>query len=166
MDKQSVRWLSNVPYVGKNADQELANTIAATPYFITLSAKEKQRLDYEMNIIKETATAKVFLFGRELLNNGSLGTTLQNEYKLLYNEQFILLCSRFLGLDYETAELYQRRIKNKEHENLLEMENLINKRYPGEGEKLFQYLKQAGCRMVSKSHLVARLYSDIEWLNE
>ena len=337
MDKQSVRWLNNVPYVGKNADQELANTIAATPYFTTLSAKEKQRLDYEMNIIKETGTAKVFLFGRELLNNGSLGTTLQNEgcsfvnyllglskvnpvlydlpfvkflnkqstrppkyciyalnggkakilnhlyekfgkslffkskthgaiylvsskpvenkmiqkcvsntgsrgsyeenisfmtykelvnsgfyefgiidsisdirssdtavfteeeilqkgkelmwgkkilvpefteieevaeflkdteYKLLYNEQFILLCNRLLGLDYETAELYQRRIKNKEHENLLEMENLINKRDPGEGEKLFQYLKQAGCRMVSKSHLVARLYSDIEWLNE
>ena len=79
MDKQSVRWLNNVPYVGKNADQELANTIAATPYFTTLSAKEKQRLDYEMNIIKETGTAKVFLFGRELLNNGSLGTTLQNE---------------------------------------------------------------------------------------
>ncbi len=88
------------------------------------------------------------------------------EYKLLYNEQFILLCNRLLDLDYETAELYQRRIKNKEHENLLEMENLINKRYPGEGEKLFQYLKQAGCRMVSKSHLVARLYSDIEWLDE
>ena len=48
MDKKSVSWLNNVPYVGKNADQELANTIAATPHFITLSAKEKQRLDYEM----------------------------------------------------------------------------------------------------------------------
>lgn len=46
-------WLNNVPYLGKDADKELASLIASSPKYLTLSTDEKQRLVYEMEWLEE-----------------------------------------------------------------------------------------------------------------
>ena len=53
MCNKSCVWLNNVPYLGKDADKELAGLIASSPKFLTLSTDEKQRLVYEMEWIEE-----------------------------------------------------------------------------------------------------------------
>ena len=61
------------------------------------------------------------------------------EYKLVYQEQFLLLCNRILGIDYETTEFYRQGYLRKKREALIGFENLIHRKYPEKGEKLLQY---------------------------
>lgn len=79
MQEKNFDWLNYVPYRGKDADKELENIIVASSTSKSLSVKEKQRLDYEMEIIKKFGAAKVFLFGCELVGNDCCGTTLLAE---------------------------------------------------------------------------------------
>lgn len=79
MQGKNLDWLNYVPYRGKDADKELEDIIVASSTFKALSVTEKQRLDYEMEMIKKVGAAKVFLFGYELVGNDCCGTTLLAE---------------------------------------------------------------------------------------
>lgn len=99
MCNENCIWLNNVPYLGKDADKELARLIAASPNFLTLSTDEKQRLVYEMD-------------------------------------------------------------------KLIGLERLINQKHPKIGEEFFYLLSRVMHQVPLKSYVIARLYNEIEWLEE
>lgn len=113
MCNENCIWLNNVPYLGKDADKELTRLIASSPKFLTLSTDEKQRLDYEMDTIKKFGTAKVFLFGRELVNSVDFGTTLGAEGCSLVN--YLLGISKVNPVLYNLPfERFYNHLKGKE----------------------------------------------------
>ena len=332
MCNENCIWLNNVPNLGKDADKELARLLAASPKFLTLSTDEKQRLDYEMDTIKKFGAAKVFLFGRELINSVDFGTTLGAEgcslvnyllgiskvnpviYNLpferfynhskgkeavyniyatkgskekalkylvekfgeelffqdkthgavyfvasnpmarntmeecvdstenqtvkksflefnkliesgfyrfgiidsisnityrattvftdeeilkktlemylikgepipefstvdeavyylknaedvfIYQEQFLSLCNRLLGVNYETADYFLSGYLHKQDDKLIGLERLINQKHPKIGEEFFYLLSRVMHQVPLKSYVIARLYNEIEWL--
>lgn len=60
--------LNNVPYNGEDANKELTECLEILADFHQISKMERERLDYELEKIKQWGIAKVFLFGKELCN--------------------------------------------------------------------------------------------------
>lgn len=134
MCNENCIWLNNVPYLGKDADKELARLIAASPNFLTLSTDEKQRLGYEMDTIKKSGAAKVFLFGRELINSVDFGTTLGAEGCSLVN--YLLGISKVNPVLYNLPfERFYNHSKRKEA-----VYNIYATK--GSKEKLLKYLNE------------------------
>lgn len=72
MNSKLKDYLANVPYIGENHYNELSQIIDKKMESTTLTCPEKERLQYELNIIKETGTAKLFLFVFNALKNFSV----------------------------------------------------------------------------------------------
>ena len=67
------RFLAKVPCVGENHYNELSQIIDKKMESTTLTCSEKERLQYELKVIKETGSAKLFLFVFNALKNFSVG---------------------------------------------------------------------------------------------
>ena len=58
--------LKNVPYYGVDANKELEKCLGFLADVHQISTKERERLNYELEKVKEWGIAKVFLFAKEL----------------------------------------------------------------------------------------------------
>ena len=78
MDERILEQVSNVPYYSEDANLELETKLKDLADANNISSKERKRLNYELEKIKEWGIAKVFLFGNELCSFGE-GITISVE---------------------------------------------------------------------------------------
>ena len=78
MDERILEEYNNVPYNGEDANKELEKELNFLADFHQISQKERERLNYELEKVKEWGVAKVFLFGKDLCYF-SLGATIAVE---------------------------------------------------------------------------------------
>lgn len=84
------------------------------------------------------------------------------ENKLIYQEQFMEICNKVLGVSYSVADYYRREIAKKKKENLKSLKETIMQKFPENGEKLFDYFYSVVPYSVSKAYLIACLSYKIE----
>lgn len=88
------------------------------------------------------------------------------EYKLVFQEQFMELCNKFLGIDNATADVYRKAFAQKHKEKLAELKKAISERYKEDGRKLFDYFYRVIPYVVSKAYVIATLYNLIDCMEE
>lgn len=84
------------------------------------------------------------------------------DYKLVYQEQFMEICNKFLEIDYVTADIYRRLISKRKKDGLVEFKQKILDKYKENGDDLFNYLYDTVWRSVSKAYVIANLYNIID----
>lgn len=88
------------------------------------------------------------------------------EYKLIFQEQFMELCNKFLGIDYASADIYRKAFAQKQKEELTELKKTILVRYNEKGERLFNYFYRVMSYAVGKVYVVATFYNLIDYSEE
>ena len=71
MKEKLINSLENVPYIGKDSYNELSKIIGEKLKTRMITCRERERLYYELNIIKKTGAAKLFLFALNALKGFS-----------------------------------------------------------------------------------------------
>ena len=82
----------------------------------------------------------------------------------IYQEQFLSVCNRLLGVNYETADYYLSGYIHEQDDKLIGLERLINQKYHKTGEEFFYLLSRVMHQYPLKSLVIASLYNEIEWL--
>lgn len=77
-------------------------------------------------------------------------------------EQFMDICNKVFGISCSMADYYRREISKKKKENLVPLKEIIMKKFPQKGEKLFAYFYKVVPYAVSKAYLIACLSYKIE----
>ena len=84
------------------------------------------------------------------------------ENKLIYQEQFMEICNKVLGVSCSMADYYRREFAKKKKENLKSLKETIMQKFPENGEKLFDYFYNVVPYSISKAYLIACLQYKIE----
>ena len=71
MDERILEEFKNVPYNGEDANKELTEVLEFLADCRQISQKERERVNYELEKIKQWGIAKVFLFGKDLCHFSS-----------------------------------------------------------------------------------------------
>ncbi len=84
------------------------------------------------------------------------------ENKLIYQEQFMEICNKVLGVSYSMADYYRRELAKKKKDNLNPLKEIIMQKFHENGEKLFDYFCNVVPYSVSKAYIIACLLYKIE----
>ena len=84
------------------------------------------------------------------------------ENKLIYQEQFLEILNKVFDISYSMADYYRRELGKKNKETIKPLKEIIMRKFPKNGEKLFEYLYKVVPYSVSKAYVIACLQYKIE----
>ncbi len=144
MDERILEQLENIPCLYADALTELIRRVNLKVKEKGISAQEKQRLEYELEIIRQTDTAKLFLFGLEVASSCNTCVVLGAE-----NNSFV---NYILGISNVNPTLYNlpfERFFNHKRKILPIYNFYVKKGY--KGHFLKEIYKKFGQGSISKA---------------